>query len=80
MPRLTPLLEIWRMLDACAPGHQRRASREYWTVKFNGKSYRSLPVGPHGRRVNPDIETGHVRSLARHLGILPCAEEHLDLT
>jgi hypothetical protein len=81
MPHVVKLLDIWRMLDECASGHQRKASTEYWTVKFNGKSYRSLPRGPHGRRVNPDIETGYVRSMIRHLGIgRECADAILDLT
>lgn len=81
MARLVKLLDIWRMLEECAPGHQRKASAEYWTIKFQGKSYRSLPLGPHGRRVNPDIEAGHVRGLLRHLGISrECADKLLDLT
>lgn len=80
MARLIKLNDIWRMLAECAPGYERRESREYWTVKYNGKSYRSLPRGPHGRRINPDIETGYVRSLIRHLAIdLECAERSLNL-
>jgi hypothetical protein len=81
MAHVVKLNDIWLMLDACAPGHTRRPSREYWTVTFDGKTYRSLPLGPHGRRHNPDIEAGHVRSLIRHLGISKdCVEKHVDLT
>jgi hypothetical protein len=44
-----------------------------------GSPDHALPLGPHGRRVNPEIETGYVRSLARHLGIEECARSHLAL-
>lgn len=80
MAHFVKLNDIWSMLDDCAKNHTRKASREYWAITFNGKTYRSLPLGPHGRRENPDTEAGHVRSLIRHLGISrECAEKHLDL-
>jgi hypothetical protein len=58
MGHLVKLHDVWKMLDACAPGHTKTASRHYWTVSFNKRSYRSLPLGAHGRRKNPEIETG----------------------
>lgn len=80
MAHVVKLSDVWRMLDACAAGYLKKASREYWTVTFNGKCYRSLPLGQHGRRENPDIETGHVRSLIRHLEISKdCAKNHVDI-
>jgi hypothetical protein len=79
MARVVKLNDVWAMLDQCAPGYTKRASREYWIVGYCGKTYRTLPLGRHGRRQNPEIESGHVRSMARHFGILPCASGLLDL-
>lgn len=80
MARVVDLEDVWRMLEACAPGYTKRASREYWTVRYNGKAYRSLPLGAHGRRHHPELEAGHVRSMLRHLGVaFGCAEAHLNL-
>jgi hypothetical protein len=73
------LLDIWTMLDQCAPGHVRKQGKHHWIVSYGDKTYHALPLGPHGRRVNPEIETGYVRSLARHLGIEECARTHLAL-
>jgi hypothetical protein len=53
MAHIVKLHDIWSMLNDCAPGHSRKASSEYWTIKWNGKSYRSLPLGPHGRSRQP---------------------------
>jgi hypothetical protein len=80
MAHTVKLNAVWLMLEECAKGYTKRDTREYWLVSHNGKTYRSLPLGPHGRRHNPDIESGHVRSLIRHLGISrECADAHLDL-
>lgn len=79
MPRVLRLKDIWAMLDVCAPGHQRRQTDHAWRVTFNGRTYATLPLGPHGRRENPDIETGHVRAMVRHLQIAGCAARQLDL-
>jgi len=81
MAHLVKLNDVWRMLDGCAQGYTKMASRHYWTVGFNKRSYRSLPLGGHGRRKNPEIETGHVRALIRHLQIPEdCAAQYLNLT
>jgi len=81
MAHLVALNAVWEMLEQCAPGFTRRASQHYWIVSYQGRSYRTLPLGAHGRRQNPDIETGHVRALIRHLQISrTCAEQYLDLT
>ena len=80
MASVVRLTDVWLMLKNCAKGHTKKASVEYWTVHYNGKSYRSLPVGAHGRRQNPEIESGHVRSLVRHLGISRnCADRFVEL-
>jgi hypothetical protein len=67
------------MLDDCLSGYTKKEHDHYWSVRFNGRVYPRLPLGPHGRRHNPEIETGYIRSLVRHFDILKCAEKHLDL-
>ena len=80
MASVVKLNDVWAMLNNCAAGHLRKQSREYWIVTYNKKTYRSLPLGPHGHRHNPEIESGHVRSLVRQLGIPSgCVEIYLDL-
>ena len=68
------------MLDKCLAGHERKASKEYWTVKYQGRSYRRIPVGPHGRKNNVQVQSGHIRSLVRLFEIRECADSLLDLT
>jgi hypothetical protein len=72
---------VWAMLDECLPGHERKASGEYWTVKRAGRSYRRIPLGPHGRKQNVSIQSGHIRSVVRFFEInADCVEQYLDLT
>lgn len=78
MPHVTSLLDVWRMLEECAPGHVRRPSKHVWIVRYDGRTA-VVPLGPHGRRVDPDIETGHIRSLVRAFGIESCARQILEL-
>jgi hypothetical protein len=80
MAHVVRLDDVWTMMDACARGYQKRPSSHYWIVTFNGRTYRTLPLGEHGRRKNPEIETGHVRSMIRHLLVSrECAERHIDI-
>jgi hypothetical protein len=67
------------MLNVCAPGARVIAKLHRNWVLYNGLTYRNLPLGEHGSRKNPEIQIGHVRKMARHLGILPCAKEHIPL-
>lgn len=67
------------MLDECAPKYTKRAGPHLWCIRWNGKVYPSLPLGPHGRRENPEIQIGHVRKMARFLGILECAETRIPM-
>lgn len=81
MAHLVRLNDVWQMLDHCAAGHVKRSTEHHWVVSYNGKTYRALPLGPHGRRQNPEIETGHVRALLRDLRIArECADRYLDLS
>jgi hypothetical protein len=74
------LKDIVQMLDACAPGARIEAKPHHNWVYCKGDlpPYR-LPRGKHGKRDNPDIETGHVKRMARYFGILDRAQEHLQL-
>jgi hypothetical protein len=80
MAPLVKLDAVWAMLDECLPGHERKASDEYWTVKFGGRSYRRIPLGPHGRKQNVSIQSGKIRSVVRFFEIKDdCVEKYLDL-
>lgn len=72
------LQAIWTMLENCAPGHTRKAKTHNWVIRYRGKTYPSFPLGPHGKRENPEIEVGHVKRMVRFLGILECAKAHLE--
>jgi len=74
---LVTLKEIREMLDACAPGARIVPKEHHNWVLWNGRTYRGLPLGKHGKRVNPEIEGGHVRRMARFFEILECAKKHL---
>lgn len=73
-----PLAEIWAMLDHCAPGHTRKQRDHNWIVRYNGKTYPSLPVGEHGARRNVSIEVGHVKKMVRTLEIADCAKKKIE--
>jgi hypothetical protein len=79
MPRVVRLSEVWRMLDDCLPGHTRKDNDHYWAIRHKDRVYPRLPLGAHGRRHNPEIEMGYVRSMVRHYDILECAKRYLDL-
>lgn len=72
------LKEIWQMLEHCAPGHTRQMRTHHWVIRYKDKTYSALPLGPHGKRENPEIELGHVRKMSRHLEILDCAKSALS--
>ena len=68
------------MLDACAPGYSRRATDHHWIVTYKGLPFRSLPLGAHGKRTNPEIEAGHVRAMVRMFALdSACVERHVNL-
>lgn len=55
------------MLEKCAPGHTVKLGTHSYKISYNGKTYGALPKFGN-------IELGHVRKMARHLGILDCAK------
>jgi hypothetical protein len=63
--------DVCRMLNECAPGHTLRVATHARVVKYNGKTYPSLPK-------YPNIELGHIRKMVRYLEInRECAEGHI---
>jgi len=72
-----PLAEIFTMLDVCAPGHKRKQRDHNWLITYDGKTFPSLPVGEHGARKNVSIQVGHVKKMARILGIVDCAKKQI---
>jgi hypothetical protein len=66
------------MLEKCAPGFTATETVHYWCVRFNTKSYPSLPKGEHGKS-DPEIQVGKIKQMARQLGIEDCAKNNLSL-
>lgn len=66
------------MLEECAPGYSKKSTNHSWQVSYNGYTYPTLPLGGHGKRHNPGIQVGHVKKMARFLGILECARDQLS--
>jgi len=64
------------MLGHCAPGYERRETTHHWRITYGEEIYPTLPKGPHGER-NPSIQIGHIKQMARQLGILDCARDFL---
>lgn len=78
--KLVPWKDIKDMLDACAPGWRLEdKTHKRWVYYGTVKEAFKLPLGKHGRRHNPEIQTGHVRGLARYFGISDCAKAFLNL-
>ncbi|MEW5743169.1 MAG: hypothetical protein AB1938_29915 [Myxococcota bacterium] len=73
------LKRIWDMLEHCAPGFEKKKTTHNWRVTWNGNCFPSLPLGPHGKRDNAEIQVGHIKKMARTLGIYDCALAFLDL-
>ena len=67
------------MLKECAPGHELMEADHYWHVRHRGVTFDHLPKGKHSQRRSKraDLEFGHVRALARQLGIEECARKYL---
>lgn len=73
-----PLKAVWKALEECLPGYRKvQKLHNWWVWSPAGGPPFMLPLGKHGRRTNVDIESGHVRSLARHFQIEECMREKL---
>jgi hypothetical protein len=71
MSATSPWSELQKALDKCAPGWKWRLATHSRVITFNDKTYRSLPKFDK-------IELGHLRKLARYLGILECLKKHIQ--
>jgi len=69
MSASTPLSEVQKMLDECAPGYTIRLANHSRVIHFAGMLYRTFPK-------HDPVENGHVRKLVRFLGINVCAVKH----
>jgi hypothetical protein len=70
--RQVELRDLLAMLKECAPAHAFSETDHYHVVKVNGRTYPSLPK-------KRQIDDGHVRKMARHLGFLECAKKFLNI-
>lgn len=59
---------VKRMLGRCASGYTIEEKKHHHWVRYNGRTFESLPKGEHGARV-PEIEIGHIVGMIRDLGI-----------
>lgn len=81
MKRFVKLSDVWAMLDACAPGHEKQLGHgcHNYQIFYLGRTA-TLPKGPHGKKPGQgEVRTGKVRNLLRRLEILECGSAFLDI-
>lgn len=61
--------EILRAIEACAPGATVELKKHHYWIRFNGKVFMGLPKGPGRDGLASEIAFGHVRKMARMLGL-----------
>jgi hypothetical protein len=66
------------MLDHCCPGWTKTETDHFWRIDFGAGSYPTLPKGAHGNRKNPEIQAGHVRTMARQFNSYDCAKDFFN--
>ena len=67
------------MLEDCAPGHKRKATRHNIRIMYGEKTYYRFPLGPHGKKRGSnkyEVEIGHVRNLVNLFEIKECSKKH----
>ncbi|MDE0023236.1 MAG: hypothetical protein OXP69_02370 [Spirochaetaceae bacterium] len=66
------------MLAECAPGHAVEEKLHHYWARYQGKMYRSLPLGRRGAR-RPMVQAFHIRKMVTHLAIdRDCADRYLS--
>lgn len=63
--------DVRAMLEACAPGHRIELKTHNFFVYHNNLTYPSLPK-------YQEVESGHVKKMARALGIFACAKKFFN--
>lgn len=71
--------KVVAVLEKCAPGYELKRTTHSIAVKYHNKTA-FLPKGGHGRAGNHQIEVGHVRKMARTLGIVDCAQAYVSMS
>ncbi len=64
--------DVKRMLDTCAPGHRIELKTHFRFVYWGAIVFPTLPK-------HDNIYVGHIRKMARTLGILDCARRILGI-
>lgn len=64
--------DVKAMLDACAPGHRVSLKTHNRQILWNKRTYPTFPK-------YDEVEIGHVKKMARYLGILECAKRFLKI-
>jgi hypothetical protein len=72
---LVRLSEILTALDECVGDYRLRRKTHHLDIRTSGGKWGSLPKGDG--KVNPEIQAGHVRKLARKLGIEECLNSNI---
>ena len=70
--------KVVAVLEKCAPGYKLKRLPHFIAVLYDNKTA-YLPKGGHGRTGNHQIEVGHVRKMARTLGIVECVQAYVRL-
>jgi hypothetical protein len=73
--RLNDLLDI---LAECAPGFTVDEKKHHYWVRYRGRTFRSLPLGKHGRRFNVEVEFGFVPVPTTLFRVLAVFRRHYD--
>jgi len=68
-----PLRDVWEMLKKCAPGHTVIARTHNYCIYYGDKTYPTLP------KKHQQVDSGQIKKMARHLGILDCARQALSI-
>ena len=80
MARVVRLDDVWRMLRSCLDGYESIEKPHRWNVRFKGRIYHEIPLGKHGARQNPEVESGHIRGLVRFFAIpKDCYEKYVNI-
>ncbi len=69
---MVSLDDVKRMLDHCAPGYAIDLKTHFRVIRFGQLTYPTFPK-------HKEIEAGHVKKMARALGIFACATAFLNL-